>query len=58
MVVPITYPLKGNSAQWLTIKILELLVSDKTFLDNKNLGLVPFAGISPFWLFLFYHKLL
>ena len=35
-----------------------VLVSDKTFLDNKNLGLVPFAGISPFWLFLFYHKLL
>ena len=30
----------------------------KLFLDNKNLGLVPFAGISPFWLFLFYHKLL
>ena len=36
----------------------QLLVSDKTFLDNKKLGLVPFAGISPFWLSLFYHKLL
>ena len=36
-----------------------LLVSDKTFfLENKKLGLVPFGGISPFWLFWFYHKLL
>ena len=35
-----------------------ILVSDKTFLENKKLGLVPFAGISPFWLSLFYHKLL
>ena len=30
----------------------------KLFLENKKLGLVPFGGISPFWLFWFYHKLL
>ena len=30
----------------------------KLFLENKKLGLVPFGGISPFWSFWFYHKLL
>jgi len=39
-------------------RLFFLLVSDKTFLENKKLGQVPFGGISPFWLFWFYHKLL
>ena len=30
-------------------------MSDKTFLVNKKLGLVPFVGISPIWLSLSYH---
>lgn len=32
-----------------------LMLSDKTFLGNKKLGLVSFAGISPFGLSLSYH---
>ena len=44
----VVYP-KVKKYYWCPIKL---------FLENKKLGLVPFGGISPFWLFWFCHKLL
>ena len=30
---------------------LDILVSDKNSILPKKIGLIPFAGVSPFWLF-------
>ena len=31
--------------------VIKLLVSDKKSRLPKKIGLIPFAGVSPFWLF-------
>ena len=43
--------LGANSMWGLMSPITKLLVSDKNSRLPKKIGLIPFAGVSPFWLF-------